>query len=99
MIFLETFVFKLTSHPKSAFATVTATPDFFPKKKYVMYLVLRTHDIYLFCRKVMLPTLSATFILCFTIIVFQKYNSRIQLLEDLLIELQKQAWFDLTNYY
>ena len=29
LIFLETFVFKLTSHPKSASAIVTAKPDFF----------------------------------------------------------------------
>ena len=44
MIFLETFVFKLTSHPKSASMTFTAMSDFFPKKikfhicMYVMYL-------------------------------------------------------------
>ena len=56
-------------------------------------LVGRSHDIHLFCRKVSLPALLATFILCFTIIVFRKHNFQTQLLEDPLLELQNSAWF------
>ena len=66
---------------------------------YIMYLGERSYDIHLFCRKVSLPTFSATFILCFTIIVFRNYNFQIQLPEELLLELHNSAWFGFTNNY
>ena len=80
MIFLETFVFKSTSHPKSASPTLTAMSDFFPKNKMsCMYVCMS----YIWGEGAMTFTCSAgkyhslpyrPLLFCFTIIMFRNHN-------------------------